>query len=62
MIGRREEGEAKPVEPDTGAGVEEELGLMHSMDAGVGEERVESSGHVRADWGEHDEEDDPFKT
>ncbi|MCJ1386682.1 hypothetical protein MMC17_009808 [Xylographa soralifera] len=60
VIGRREEdGEAKPAEPDIGAGVGEELSLMQDMDAGVGEEEVESSGPVRLDLVE--DEDDPFK-
>ena len=61
MIGRREdEGEAKPAEHDTAGGAEEELSLIHGVDAGVGEEGTEGSGRVRPDRVE--DEDDPFKT
>ena len=62
MIGRREEeGGAKPAEADTGEGVEEELGLMQNIDAGVGGDEVEYSGPARSDLVE-DEEDNPSKT
>ncbi|MCJ1414039.1 hypothetical protein MMC32_000364 [Xylographa parallela] len=62
VIGRREEeGGAKPAEADTGERVEEELGLMQNIDAGVGGDEVEYSGSARSDLVE-DEEDNPSKT
>ena len=60
VIGRREQGEAKPAETGTGGGAEEGLGLMQNMDARLDEEEV-ASGIPAPAAAVRDEEDDPFK-
>ncbi|MCJ1394409.1 hypothetical protein MMC18_007287 [Xylographa bjoerkii] len=60
VIGRRDGGEGKPAEADTGEGAEEELGLMQDVDAGVGREEADGGGPVHTDL--VDGEDDPSKT